>query len=181
MTSTQEASLIPPVSEGDYTQGPATAPVTLVEYGDFECPYCGQAYPMVKALRQRLGNQLRFVWRNFPLAQVHRHAQLAAEAAEAAGAQRAFWGMHDFLFENQDTLGASLYLRAAKTLRLDVDRFRHDLLDHTYAGRVREDFLSGARSGASGTPTFFINGRRYDGSLDIESLAAAIEVAAHEQ
>lgn len=177
-TARQPATLTPPVRAGDYAQGPATAPVTLVEYGDFECPYCGQAYPIIKAIQQRFGDRLRFVWRNLPLTEMHRHAESAAEAAEAAGAQGAFWGMHDFLFEHQDALGANLYLRAAKALRLDVDRFRRDLLDHAYADRVREDFLSGARSGANGTPTFFINGRRFDGSWDTESLAAAIESAA---
>src|SRR6201988_1947133 len=122
-----------PVTAEDHAQGPASARVTLVEYGDFECPYCGQAYPIVKTIQQRFGDQLRFVWRNFPLTQMHRHAQSAAEAAESAGAQGAFWGMHDFLFEHQDDLGANLYLRGAKALRLDVDRFRRDLLDHTYA------------------------------------------------
>src|ERR1700752_4108991 len=105
------SKLAPPVSSRDHSQGPADAPVTLVEYGDFECPYCGQAYPIVKAMQKRFGDQLRFVWRNFPLTQVHPHAERAAEAAEAAGAQGAFWGMHDLLFEHQDVLGANLYLQ----------------------------------------------------------------------
>jgi len=108
MIATQQATLTPPVSADDYAQGPATALVTLVEYGDFECPFCGQAYPIVKAIQDRFGDQLRFVWRNFPLAQAHPHAQGAAEAAEAAGAQGAFWGMHDLLFAHQDALGGAL-------------------------------------------------------------------------
>jgi protein-disulfide isomerase len=177
MIATQQATLTPPVSADDYAQGPATALVTLVEYGDFECPFCGQAYPIVKAIQDRFGDQLRFVWRNFPLAQAHPHAQGAAEAAEAAGAQGAFWGMHDLLFAHQDALGERFYIQCATALGLDVDRFRRDLTDHAYASRVREDFLSGVRSGVNGTPTFFINGRRHDGPWDADSLAAAIAAA----
>jgi protein-disulfide isomerase len=178
MTALQPATLTPPVSRDDYAQGPATAPATLVEYGDFECPSCLRAYPIVKALQRRFGDQLRFVWRNFPLTQIHPHAESAAEAAEAAGAQGAFWGMHDLLFEHQEQLGERLYLACAATLGLDVDRFARDLADGAFADRVRQDFLSGVRSGVNGTPTFFINGRRHDGPWDVDALAAAIEDAA---
>ena len=178
MIATNQATLTPPVSADDYAQGPATAPVTLVEYGDFECPYCGEAFGIVKAIQRQFGDRLRFVWRNFPLTQEHPHAESAAEAAAAAGAQGAFWGMHDLLFAHQDALGERFYVQSATTLGLDVDRFTRDLTGHAYAGRVREDFLSGVRSGVNGTPTFFINGRRYDGSWETNLLAAAIAEAA---
>jgi protein-disulfide isomerase len=166
-----------PVGERDHVQGPAAAAVTLVEYGDYECPYCGEAYPIVKEVQRRLGDQLRFVFRNFPLAEMHPHAQHAAEAAEAAGAQDRFWPMHDALYEHQRALDDAHLRRHAKDLGLDEERFDRDLSGHTYAGRVREDFLSGARSGVNGTPTFFINGRRHDASYDLETLLAALEGA----
>jgi protein-disulfide isomerase len=180
MTALGTATLTPPVSSDDYAQGLATASATLVEYGDFECPSCGRAFPIVKTIQRQFGDQLRFVWRNFPLTQIHPHAASAAEAAEAAGAQDAFWGMHDLLFEHQDELGERLYLACAQTLGLDVDRFATDLANHVYADKVRQDFLSGVRSGVNGTPTFFINGRRHDGSWDARALAAAIERAVQE-
>ncbi|HET7094367.1 MAG TPA: thioredoxin domain-containing protein [Thermomicrobiales bacterium] len=181
MTALQSATLTPPASNDDYAQGPATAPATLVEYGDFQCPSCGRAYPIVKEIQRQFGDQLRFVWRNFPLTQIHPQAESAAEAAEAAGAQGAFWGMHDLLFEHQVALGAELYLACATTLGLDVDRFARELADGVYADKVRQDFLSGVRSGVNGTPTFFINGRRHDGAWDADALAAAIERAARER
>ena len=166
-----------PVGERDHVQGPTTAAVTLVEYGDYECPYCGEAYPIVKEVQRRLGDTLRFVFRNFPLAEMHPHAQHAAEAAEAAGAQEQFWPMHDTLYEHQRTLDDAHLRRHAAALGLDERRFDSDLAGHAYAGRVREDFLSGARSGVNGTPTFFINGRRHDASYDLETLLAALEGA----
>jgi len=178
MTTIQSPTLTPPVSSDDYAQGPASAPATLVEYGDFECPYCGQAYPIVKTVQRHFGDQLRFVFREFPLTQAHPHAEKAAEAAEAAGAQGAFWGMHDLLYENQAALGPDLYLACARQLGLDVDRFSRELAEGVYAERVREDFLSGVRSGVNGTPTFFINGRRHDEPWDAPSLTDAIERAA---
>src|SRR5262249_2263541 len=147
-----------PVGARDHAQGPADAPITLVEYGDYECPYCRRAYSIVKQLQQRLGERLRFVFRNFPLAQIHLHAQQAAEAAEVAGDQGKFWEMHDTLFENQRALGDS-HLRAyAEAIGLDGAQFARKLETHTAAGRVRADFLSGVHSGVNGTPTFFING-----------------------
>lgn len=171
------AKLAPPVSERDHIQGPGTAAVTLVEYGDYECPFCGQAYPIVKEIQRRLGDQLRFVFRNFPLTQSHPHAEHAAEAAEAAGAQDRFWEMHDYLFEHQRALDDAHLLEYAAALNLDQARFKHDLTTHTFADRVREDFRSGVRSGVNGTPTFFINGTRHDDSYDLETLLAAIEAA----
>jgi protein-disulfide isomerase len=169
------AQLSLPVSERDHIQGADDARVTLVEYGDYECPYCGQAYPIVQAIQKKMGDRLRFVFRNFPLAQLHPHAQNAAEAAEIAGAQGKFWEMHDHLFENQRSLWDNRLKEYAATLGLDTDRFAQDLEAHTYADRVREDFLSGVRSGVNGTPTFFINGVRYEESWDEETLLAVLE------
>ncbi len=156
--------LTPPVSASDHAAAPDDAPVTLVEYGDYECPYCGMAHPIVKRAQRELGNRLRFVFRNFPLAESHPHARLAAQAAEAAAAQGKFWEMHDMLFEHQDALEAEDILGYAKSLGLDTAQFARDLEAGTYAKRVRDDFRSGVRSGVNGTPTFFVNGNRYDGS-----------------
>jgi protein-disulfide isomerase len=166
-----------PVSAHDHAAGPADAPVTLVEYGDYECPHCGAAYPIVKEIQKRLGDRLRFVFRNFPLTQIHPHAAHAAEAAEAAGAQGRFWEMHDWLFEHQRHLGDALLVRAAETLGLDTGRVRRELEEGIHHPRVREDFMSGVRSGVNGTPTFFINGQRYDGSWDPETLLGVLEAA----
>ncbi len=163
-----------PISERDHVIGPETAPATLLEYGDYECPYCGIAHPLVKEIRRQLGDQLRFAFRHFPLTEVHPHAELAAEAAEAAGAQGRFWEMHDYLYEHQRTLDTAHLITFANVLRLDVARFSRELAEHRYAGRVREDFLSGVRSGVNGTPTFFINGVRHNGGWDYPSLFEAI-------
>jgi protein-disulfide isomerase len=178
MTSeTQSARLVLPVSGRDHSQGPDNAPVTLVEYGDFECPYCGAAYPIVKEVQRRMGDHLRFVFRNFPLAQVHPHALHAAEAAEAAAAQGRFWDMHDTLFEHQRHLADGDLRRYARDLGLNLGAFEAELVSRSHAGRVREDFLSGVRSGVNGTPTFFINGLRHDDSYDVDTLLAALEIA----
>ena len=159
-----EGTLAPPVDAArDHIQGAASAPVTLVEYGDYQCPYCGMAYPIVKSIQRALGNKLRFAFRNFPLSTSHEYAEQAAESAEAAGAQGKFWEMHDTLYEHQDELGTNALMSYARNLGLDVDRFAHELKDGTYEPRVREDFRSGVRSGVNGTPTFFVNGTRYDG------------------
>jgi protein-disulfide isomerase len=158
------AQLTPPVTSADHVRGPDDAPVTLVEYGDYECPYCGMAHPIVERARQTLGSQLRFVFRHFPLAEAHPHARLAAQAAEAAGAQGKFWEMHDTLFEHQDALEPADILGYAESLGLDVARFTSELEAGTYARKVRDDFRSGVRSGVNGTPTFFVNGVRYEGS-----------------
>jgi protein-disulfide isomerase len=167
-----------PVTELDHIRGPATAPVTLVEYGDYECPYCGRAHVVVEEVRRIAGDTLRFVFRNFPLSQIHPHALLAAEAAEAAGAQGSFWEMHDRLFEHQDRLSERDLILHAEALGLDVTRFAAELLEHVHAPRVREDFLGGVRSGVNGTPTFFVNGVRHDGGYDLETLLASIGVPA---
>jgi protein-disulfide isomerase len=175
---TEGARLSEPVGERDHAEGPVNAPATLVEYGDFECPYCGEAYPIVKEIQRRMGNRLRLVFRNFPLGQAHPHAEHAAETAEAAAAQGRFWPMHDYLFEHQRALDDDHLAQYAAALGLDSDRFEREMAAHAYAARVREDFLSGVRSGVNGTPTFFINGVRHDDSYDLETLHAALEQAA---
>jgi protein-disulfide isomerase len=164
-----------PVSvDRDHIQGPAEAPLTLVEYGDYECPYCGAAYPIVKEVQSRLGDRLRFVFRNFPITTSHPHAERAAEAAEAAASQGKFWEMHDLLYENQKRLEDADLHRYAAQLGLDAQAFAEDLANGAHTGRVREDFMSGVRSGVNGTPTFYINGLRYDGDYELENLLAAL-------
>ena len=163
------------VGTRDHIQGPDDAPVTLIEYGDFECPHCGWAYPIVKEVLKRLGDQLRFVFRHFPISTVHPHAKSAAEAAETAGGQGKFWEMHDYLFEHQDALDDEHLRKYAIALGLNVERYDKDMVEHTYAQKVREDFLSGVRSGANGTPTFFINDVRYDGLWDVDNLHRALK------
>ena len=175
---TGTARLALPVSERDHILGPETATVTLVEYGDYECPYCGLAHPIVKELLRRFGDQLRFVFRHFPLTQVHPHAEHAAQAAEAAGRQGKFWEMHDYLFEHQDALDDANLVLYAIDLNLDLSRFEQDFGDPAIIEHIREDVLSGIQSGVNGTPTFFINGVRHDGSFDLDTMLAAIEDAA---
>jgi Na+/H+ antiporter NhaA len=162
--------------ERDHYRGPVDAPVTVVEYGDFECPYCGRAEPVVRELLQEFGD-VRYVWRHLPLNDVHPNAQLAAEAAEAAAEQGAFWEMHDLLFMHQDALRPRDLIAYAEQLGLDVERFTDDLRGHTGGMRVAEDVDSAELSGVSGTPTFFINGRRHYGAYDIGSLSAAVHLA----
>ena len=159
----KNSHLTVPVGEHDHAQGPASAPVTLVEYGDYECPHCGRAYPIVKRIQKRLGNRLRFVYRNLPLAELHPNATAAAELAEAAATQGKFWEMHDMLFEHQRALEPDDLRRYAKTLDLDFGALDQALASGAPADRVRKDFMSAIRSGANGTPTFFINGQRFDG------------------
>jgi protein-disulfide isomerase len=163
-----------PDVERDHIQGPADAPIALLEYGDFECPACGQAYPIVKVLQERLAERLCLAFRHFALTTVHPHAEHAAEAAEAAGAQGSFWEMHDMLFENQDALDDDSLLAYANALDLDAERLIREVLNNTYGLRVRNDFKAGVRAGVNGTPTFFINGIRYDGSPAFEPLLAAM-------
>jgi NhaA family Na+:H+ antiporter len=167
--------LTPSVSEGDHVKRSLDAPVVLVEYGDYECPHCQEVYPILRELKERLGDRIAYVYRHFPISRQHPNAQLAAEAAEAASAQGKFWEMHHRLFTHQNELELADLLRHARAIGLDVDRFRRELEEHTYADRVREDFMSGVRSGVNGTPTFYINGIRYDGAWDFESLLEAIE------
>jgi Na+/H+ antiporter NhaA len=162
--------------ERDHVRGPTEAPVTVVEYGDFECPYCGMAEPVVRELLREFGD-VRYVWRHLPLVDVHPHAQMAAEAAEAAADQGAFWEMHDLLLTHQDALRTDDLIGYAEQLGLDVDRFTDDLREHTGTARVADDVDSADLSGVSGTPTFFINGRRHYGAYDIATLSAAVRAA----
>jgi protein-disulfide isomerase len=169
------ATLSVPVAARDHLQGPADAILTLVEYGDYECPHCGRAHPIVQEVQRRLGSKLRFAFRNFPLGEIHPHAQHAAEAAEAAGAQGLFWEMHDTIFEHQQALDDRHLLQYAKDIGADEQRFRSELASHAHAARVREDFLSGIRSGVNGTPTFFVNGIRHDSPWDTDTLIEALQ------
>jgi protein-disulfide isomerase len=172
--------LTSPVSDRDHAQGEESAPVTLVEYGDYECPACGAAYPVVKELQARLQDEVRFVFRNFPLSQIHPHAEHAAEAAEAAGEQGKFWEMHDCLFEHQRQLDDEHLARYADELSLDTPKLLRELAEGTQKARVREDFMSGMRSGVNGTPTFFINGERHDDSYEFDALLKAITHYRHQ-
>ena len=180
MNATQwEAVLVLPVDpDRDHIQGPVDAPVTLVEYGDYECPYCGAAYPIIKEVQDRMGERLRFVFRNFPITTSHPHAGQAAEAAEGAAAQGPFWEMHDLLYENQQHLEDADLLAYAERIGLDVERFAKELTEHVHADRVHEDLMSGVRSGVNGTPTFYINGARHDDSYDLDTMLATLERAA---
>jgi protein-disulfide isomerase len=178
MNQSRIPRLAVPVSERDHIQGPPTAAVTLVEYGDYECPYCRAAHYIVRDVQRLVGDDLRFVFRNFPLVEIHPHAEIAAEAAEAADAQGKFWEMHHQLFEHQPALDHPDLIVYAQNLGLDVPRFERDLIEHRFADRVLEDLISGARSGVNGTPTFFINGRRYEDSYDEATILTALERAA---
>jgi len=177
-TAERPVDLAVPVDpKRDHARGSDEAPVTLLEYGDFECPYCGRAEPVVREIVRQFGDDLRYVWRHLPLADVHPNAQLAAEAAEAAGAQGKFWEMHDLLFEHQDALRPPDLVSYAEELGLDVDRFTDELRRRVYAARVNEDIDTADQSGVTGTPTFFVNGRRQQGAFDIETLSAAVRAA----
>lgn len=164
------ANLKTPVNEKDHVQGNPDAPVELVEYGDFQCSHCGRAYPEIKRIQKRLGKDLKFVFRNFPLTNVHQNAKHAALAAEAAAAQGKFWEMHDMLFENQQNLEDEDLIEYAEKIGLDVEEFKNDLENQAYMEKVESDFESGMRSGVNATPTFFVNGERYDDILNEESL-----------
>jgi protein-disulfide isomerase len=166
--------LVVPVSERDHVAGSVDAPVILVEYGDFECPHCGRAYPIVKAAKRDLGRELAVVYRHFPLAEIHPHAVLAGEAAEAAGAQGKFWKMHDMLFDHQDALDEADLIAYADDIEVDVQRFRRELASGGHARKVTDDFRGGVRSGVNGTPTFFINGERFDGDWAAPSVLVGV-------
>ena len=175
----QSAQLAVPVSERDHTIGSASAPVTLVEYGDYECPHCGRALPHLEGIRRYMGDKLRFVYRHFPLAEAHPHARNAAEAAEAADAQGKFWEMHRTLFENQGALENEDLLVYLGQIGCDVPKAAAELAKGVYTKRVREDFRGGVKSGVNGTPTFFINGSRYDGNWsDANEFIAVLTEAA---
>jgi protein-disulfide isomerase len=166
------------VNEKDHIQGDADAPVTLVEYGDYECPHCGRAYPIIKRVQKHFGKKLRFVFRNFPLKQMHPMAEPAAETAEFADSQGKFWPMHDAIFENQKQLAPELLFELAGQLKLSPEDLQTALKDETFSARVRHDFVTGVRSGVNGTPTFFINGQRLDTAWEYDDLVAAVEGAA---
>jgi protein-disulfide isomerase len=165
------------VGDRDHILGPADAPVTLLEYGDFECPHCGRAHPIVASVLRQIGANVRFVYRHFPLTQIHPHAESAAEMAEIAGGRGSFWPMHDLLFENQGALDDSDLIGYASGLGIEPDFAASALASRRYAERVQADFMSGVRSGVNGTPTFFINGIRYDGSWDEAALLDALQRA----
>jgi len=167
--------LTPPVGSRDHVQGLPSARITLVEYGDFECPHCGHAYPLVKEIQRALAGSLLFAYRHFPLSRVHPHAEHAAEIAEAAGQHGKFWPMHDLLFEHQDALEDEQLVAYAATLGIDPKWSALALIEGRFQPHVREDFASGVRSGVNGTPTFFINGVRYEGGTDalLETLLEA--------
>ena len=169
--------LTTPPSPADHVRGPRNAPLILVEYGDYECPYCRQAHLMMPALERRFAGELAYVFRHFPVTTIHPQAEEAAEAAEAAGARGEFWRMHDLLFGNQDALGFENLIGYAKSLGIDSNEFANELMERVHAKRVRDDFISGVRSGVNGTPTFFVNGMRFDGVLELETMTQALEYA----
>lgn len=173
-----EPGLVVPVSERDHARGAEGAPVTVVEYGDYECPYCERAHPIVKRMLAEMPGVVRFVFRNFPQNSVHKYASVAAQAAEAAGGQGKFWEMHDLLYEHQDELGEVDMVQFGLRAGVEIYKFQADLAGEVYAKRVRDDFRGGVRSGVNGTPTFFINGKRYEGKLEYEELAGAVREAA---
>ena len=177
MTQWEEAKLAVPVGERDHIRGRADAPITLLEYGDYECPDCGTAHPVVRELQRQLGDRLRVVFRNFPCPDDHAHAEQAAEAADAAGAQGKFCEIHDLLFEHFAALEPADLMRYAAELGLDLGRFARELAAHAYAARVRDDARGGRRSGVNQAPTFFINGVRHGGFFSLPALREAIEAA----
>jgi protein-disulfide isomerase len=170
-----------PISERDHMLGDPDARVSLLEYGDYECQFCGRAYPIIKEVLRRAGSAVSFVFRNFPLSEAHPHAAIAAQAAEAAAAQGMFWPMHDALYENQNALELDDIIDYAKMLSLDVDRLRSEVENGAYTDKVRADFRSGVRSGVNGTPAFYIDGYRFDGAWDVETLTAALEIAGRDK
>ena len=173
----RDLSLALPVSERDHSQGPATAAVTLVQYGDYECPYTRRSTWVVQAIQQELGDQLRFIYRNFPLTEIHPHALHAALAAEATAAQDKFWEMHDYIFHHQHTLEDVDLAEFAEAVGLDLQQYTRDLAERRTLARIEEDVKGGERSGVQGTPTFFINGVMYRGSWEHDALLAALQAA----
>lgn len=165
-----------PVTQHDHILGSANAPVTLVEYGDYECPFCGAAYPIVNQVVQHFGPKLRYVFRHFPLTEVHPDAEPAAESAEFAGAHSRFWEMHGGLYENQDRLGTPLLFALAEALRLPQSELRASIATEKYAPKIKGDFIGGVRSGVNGTPAFFVNGSQHDGTFEFADLVSAIEL-----
>jgi protein-disulfide isomerase len=169
--------LVEPVSERDHALGPPTAPITIVEYGDYECPDCLNAVPIIQEVQRSLGDRLRFVFRHFPRSSIHPHASVAAEAAEAAGDQGKFWDMHLALFKHQQELGEIDFSHLALRLGMEIYKFESSRTFERHRRRIKSDFDSGTRSGVVKTPTLFINGKRYDGPVDAKSIIAAAQVA----
>src|SRR5437588_6893882 len=180
MTMTQGKHLVGPASERDHSQGPATAAVTLVQYGDYECPYTRQSTTIVRAIQQQLGDQLRFVFRNFPLTEIHPHALHAALAAEAAAMEGKFWQMHDYIFHHQHTLEDSDLVQFAEAVGLERQQYARDMTHQPSLLHIEADLEGGERSGVQGTPTFFINGVMYRGSWEHDALLAALQAASQE-
>ena len=176
MHSADRSRLLLPIRPSDHVEGPEDAPNTLVEYGDYECPDCGRLYVILRDLQREAPSRLRIVFRHYPRSGIHHHAQQAAEAAEAAGAQGKFWEMHALLFERQQALQTHDLIRYAEELTLDVERFRHELKDQTHNERVRSDFRAGVQNGVYGTPGLFLNGVRYDSEWDKESLRSQLNL-----
>lgn len=169
------ATLKVPVTAEDHIQGSSNAPITLVEYGDYECPYCGMAYFVIKQLQEQFGDSLRFVFRNFPLIESHPHAAMAAEAAEFAASNKKFWPMHDLIYENQSRLSVPFLSGLGKQLDISSQGIINAIEERKFEKKIHNDFLGGVKSGVNGTPTLFINGQRYDGPVEAEDLAAAFQ------
>lgn len=164
-----------PVSNEDHIQGEKNAPITLVEYGDYECPYCRQAYPIIKEVQKYYGPKLRFVFRNFPLTEVHPLAMPAAQTAEYSGAEGLFWEMHDLIYENQTNLSIELLFALAKSLNLSPEKLKEVLANQTFDSKIQRDFISGVKSGVNGTPTIYINDARYSGPIEFQDFVLAID------
>jgi protein-disulfide isomerase len=174
---TADGQLAVPVNNRDHVMGPVNAPVTLVEYGDYQCPFCGMAHPIVQDLLRRRMGMLRFVYRHFPLANIHPHAETAAEAAEAADVRHRFWEVHNWLFGNQDQLEPVSLIAGLVELGLDGGALSREMSAHKYLDKVRFDFIGGVRSGVNGTPTFYLNGVRHDGGYSLPELESAVDRA----
>ena len=174
---TSDLLLLNPVHEWDHIRGRSDAAFTLVEYGDYQCPDCGSLFGILQTLQQQFGTRLRLVYRHYPLSGIHKHAQMAAEAAEAAGAQGRFWEMHDLLFQNQESLERKHLLRYAEQLALDLDRVRRELKQESHLERVRQDFIAGVQNGVNGTPGLFLNGVRQPGAFNPRDLIALLDAA----
>jgi protein-disulfide isomerase len=166
-----------PVSSEDHIQGNEHTPLTLVEYGDYECPYCGMVYPVVKRLQKHFGDRLRFVFRNFPIIDSHPHAGIAAMTAEFAATKKKFWEMHDLLYENQEFLELSDLMSYTKSLNLSTADLQNAIENEIFAEKIQSDFMGGVRSGVNGTPTFFINGNRFDAPFEYENMLRALSSA----
>jgi protein-disulfide isomerase len=165
------STLKPAVNNDDHIEGSLSAPVEIVEFGDYQCPYCGQAYPIIKDIQVLYEGQIKFIFRNFPLTEIHQHAFLAAQSAEAAALQGKFWEMHDAIYENQARLSEDLFLELATELGLDLEKFKKDVASAEVKEKVEGDFESGVRSGVNGTPSFYVNGQKFDGgAIDLRNM-----------